>query len=186
MIEILYLIVLAFALTSAYGAISAAPWVPTKAKERCNFLDQLPLKGDEKVYDLGCGTGSLLFAVAERYPGVTAIGYDVSLLPLCIGWVKKFVARVQGGHKGSPYANVHLKWRNLFTADIHDADLVFIFLMPKAYAKLAAKFSQELPLQARVAVEAWPIPAKPIQETISGQQLLPVYIYAGTAFRVVE
>ncbi|MBI1908404.1 hypothetical protein HYS28_03235 [Candidatus Uhrbacteria bacterium] len=170
----LYLIVLVFVLTAAYGAASAAPWLPTKPRERRNLVAQLPMRGDETVYDLGCGDGTLLFALAAAHPGITAVGYDVALLPLCIGWARKLLSPRR-------YRKVHLRFGDLFRANIADADLVIIFLMSKAYPKLMEKFRRELPPHARIAVEAWPLPGVPASKTIEGDGLLPVYIYEGKA-----
>lgn len=175
MIEALYGLVLLLVVTTAYGAWSAAPWVPTKPRERRYLLDNLPLTGTERVYDLGCGNGSLLFAVVDRYPNVIAVGYEVSLLLLLVGWAKKALSPRR-------YRRVQLQWRNLFTADIHDADLVFVFLMPKAYAKLTAKFRRELPATARVAVEAWPLPGITAKTILSYEGMMTVYIYEGAEF----
>lgn len=40
-------------------------------------LDDLRLKGDETVLDLGCGRGVVLLAAAKRLPGGRAIGVDL-------------------------------------------------------------------------------------------------------------
>ena len=41
-------------------------------------LDQLPLSGDERVLDAGCGTGRDAAALLERWPGVQIVGIDGS------------------------------------------------------------------------------------------------------------
>jgi arsenite methyltransferase len=40
-------------------------------------LDDLRLRGDETVLDLGCGRGAVLLAAAKRLPGGRAIGVDL-------------------------------------------------------------------------------------------------------------
>lgn len=179
MAQILFSILLIFVVTAAIAGISAAPWLPTKPSQRRRLLERLPLKGDEIIYDLGCGDGSLLFAVARKYPNIRAIGVDISLLPLIIGWIRKFV----GNHKRRPYTNVRLRFANLFTVDVCDADVVFIFLLAKAYPRLKTKFAKKLRDDARVIVEAWPFPDLEAAATIREEGLLPVYIYEGKQFR---
>lgn len=39
-------------------------------------LARLPLRGDERVLDVGCGTGELLGRIRARYPGTTLAGID--------------------------------------------------------------------------------------------------------------
>ena len=41
-------------------------------------LDRLPLQGTERVLDLGCGTGRLTEAIAERVPAGRVVGVDRS------------------------------------------------------------------------------------------------------------
>lgn len=41
------------------------------------ILDQLALRGDETLLDLGCGRGAVLCAAAKRLPRGTAIGVDL-------------------------------------------------------------------------------------------------------------
>lgn len=172
----LYVIGLAFVLSAAYGALSAAPWLPTRARERRNLVAKLPMNGTETVYDLGCGDGSLLFALADAHPSIRAVGYDVALFPLLLGWTRKLLSPRR-------YRRVSLRFGDLFLSSIRDADLVLIFLMSKAYPRLIDKFQAELKPDARVAVEAWPLPRTNCASTIEGDGLLPVYIYEGKAFR---
>jgi arsenite methyltransferase len=41
------------------------------------ILDGLPLRGDERVLDVGCGRGAVLTMVAERLPRGRAVGIDI-------------------------------------------------------------------------------------------------------------
>ncbi len=40
-------------------------------------LDHLPIKGNERVLDAGCGTGAYLFPLAQRLPQGTVTGIDI-------------------------------------------------------------------------------------------------------------
>jgi trans-aconitate 2-methyltransferase len=49
-------------------------------------LDRLPLRGDEVVLDVGCGTGRLTALVAERLPDGRVVGVDLSANMLRTAW----------------------------------------------------------------------------------------------------
>lgn len=184
MFQFFFVLIFVVIASAAIAGVSAAPWVPTKPSQRRKFIDSLPMTGTERVVDLGCGDGSMLFGIARKYPGIHAVGVDISILPLAIGMVRRWVSRWRAGdHKGLPYTNVRLRLANLWTTDVREADLVFVFLMEKAYPKLVKKLAVELGDNARVAVEVWPLPGIEATETLREEGLLPVYIYTGKQFR---
>ncbi len=170
--------------TMAWGAILAAPWVPTLKAQRKLLVDNLdlleapsdsPINGGElspTIYDLGCGSGSILFEFADHYPNAKCIGYDVALFPLFIGLIVKLRHPIK-------YKNVSLRFGNFFKQHFADADVVVAFLMQKAYPKFIATLKRELKPAALIAIEAWPLPdIEPIQ-MIKGEKLVPWYVYRG-------
>lgn len=170
----LFLILLVIVVSAAYAGYSAAPWVPTKKAQRQLVLDTLPISPTATVLDLGCGDGAWLFTFAAAYPTIRAIGYDISFLPLIIGQFRKLLSFKKFSH-------VHLRFGNLWAVDITYADVIFIFLMKKAYPRLVTKLASLKPT-ALIAVEAWPLPNLTPIQTITGPNLLPVYIYHGSQF----
>lgn len=174
-LSIIILIALPFLVTFAWGGVSAAPWVPTRKRDREHLLSQLKFEPGQIVYDLGCGDGSVLFAIAKQQPSIKAIGLEISLFPYLLALGCKFF----GGHH-----NVSIRYRNFFHAPIQDADVVFAFLLSKSYPRLKSKFAAELRDDARVIVEAWPMPDIGPEATLGGQnELLPIYLYRGSQFR---
>lgn len=156
--------------TFAWGALLAAPWVPTLKGQRDLLITNLPVSPTATIYDLGCGSGSILFAFADAHPEATCIGYDVAILPLLLGTVTKF-------RHYSRYKNVHLRFGNFFTKHFSDADVVVAFLMQKAYPKFLTKLSTELRPGTLVAFEAWPLADVPPTHTFTAEQLVPWYVY---------
>lgn len=167
---IITIILLIILITMAWGGIMAAPWVPTLKKERKSLINGFTAKPTSTIYDLGCGSGSILFEFADHYPNATCIGYDVSILPLVIGWTIKLFSFKK-------YRNVHLKFGNLFNQHFTDADIVVIFLMEKSYARLKETLKRELKPTATLIVEAWPLPDVEPTNVIRGEKLLSWYIY---------
>ncbi len=166
-------------ISAAIAGASAAPWLPTKPSDRRHLLDKLKLEPGQKVVDLGCGDGSMLFAVARKFPGVECVGYDISLLPLFFGWARKILYF-------NKYKKVHIRFGNLFKQSVADANLVFIFLLPKSYPKLVELLKRDLKDEAKVIVEAWPLPNTSPIETLKEEKLLSIFIYTGKSLRHVE
>lgn len=174
---ILYAILYVILATAAFGAISAAPWVPTKKKQRQRLLEELEIPHGGTIYDLGCGDGAVLFEIARKRPDVKAIGCEISLLPYAIGLIRKIMG-------GPAYKNVSLRFGNFFRQDVRSADAVFVFLLEKSYARLLDKFGRELRDDCVIVTAAWPMPRlAPVKVTASDAVLLPMYFYKGSQFR---
>lgn len=164
--------------SAAAAGMSAAPWLPTRKRERHQLSKNLKLKDSDLVVDLGCGDGTMLFEIARHHKNVTCIGYDISFLPLAIGLLRKLFG-------GAKYKNVKLRFGNLFNQNIGDATHVFIYLLAKSYPRLKEKFAAELKDDAMVIVEAWPMPEIEPTHVIKEEGALTIYIYSGKAFRAV-
>jgi len=176
---VLLLLVMAILVSAAAAGLSAAPWLPTKSKDRQHLLNALKVEKGQKVIDLGCGDGSMLFAFARKYPEGTYIGYDISLLPLTIAWIRKVVF-------ASTYKNVHIRFGDLFRQKLSDADVIFVFLLSKSYPRLINRFKADLKDDAIVVVEAWPLPNIEPTKSIKEPELLTMYFYTGKSIRDVN
>jgi trans-aconitate 2-methyltransferase len=72
--------------TGGRGAAGAAPWEPARyaryAAQRLrpglDLIARLPETAPQRVVDLGCGTGDLTAALADRFPGARVTGVDAS------------------------------------------------------------------------------------------------------------
>ena len=167
MIIIFYVAVLLVLITATIGGLSAAPWVPTKGKDVGRMIDLAEIKGGDKVYDLGCGDGRLVFASCKR--GANAIGIEIFVLPYLYAKIKSFFI-----------AGSSIKYGNFFRQDISDANAVFIFLMEKSYHKILKKFNEELKPGTRVVIYCWPIKEwedKLIERSKPREIDLPIYSY---------
>ncbi len=165
---------LAILISFAVAGVSAAPWVPTKPKQKKRLIERLIFQNGMTVYDLGCGDGTLLFAAARKNPRINAIGLEISILPYLIAKLRKFIG-------GAKYKNVSIRYANLFKQDLADADLIFVFLLDKCYPRLIKTFSN-LKSECQVVVEAWPLPGIEPHEVIKEEGLLSIYIYKGEQF----
>lgn len=173
---IIFIIVYVLALTAAWAGLSAAPWLPTKRREREIVTELLPLGKGDVLYDLGCGDGAVLFTLAGKYPEARLIGYEVFILPYVIGRLR----RLFGGRR---YRNVAIRFGDLYRQDLRDASAVFCFLMAKSYERLQKKFAEELRDECPVVAEAWPFPGLAPLRKVKEAGQISFFVYKGSQFR---
>lgn len=155
--------------TLAYGALSAAPWVPLKKKDIKRLLDLANLKPGELVYDLGCGDGRLLITAAKIY-GVRAVGFEIALLPYLIA---KFKILILGLNK-----QVKVLYKDFWQIPLSPADAVVCFLTPYAMKKMEQKIPRELKPGARFVsyvFQLHSIPNKIVSKPLPTDA--PIYLY---------
>lgn len=121
--------------TLAYGAISAAPWVPMPQRDVNRLLKLANLRAGELLYDLGCGDGRLLVAAAEKY-NVRAVGYELALVPYCAAQIRRLLSGAR--------SRIRIEYGNFWQADLSDVDAIVCFLTPYAMRKLEPKLTREL------------------------------------------
>lgn len=91
------------------------------------------------LYELGCGWGMLVSALARAFPEALIHGIEISPFPY-------WVARLRTRH----LSNVRLRRGNFFDCDLRDADAVACYLMIKPMPKLAAFLDAMLQLRTPV------------------------------------
>lgn len=126
-----------------------AQYVPTPMNTARRMLKLADVQRGETVYDLGSGDGRLLMIAAQEF-GAKAMGVEIDPFRYALTRMKiKFAGLNEA---------VTVKRGNLFDVDLRDADVVMIYLLPKANAKLAPTLLRELKPSARVVCHAFPIP----------------------------
>ena len=141
---ILFIILLLILITFFYSIVRAISWVPMWSKDLKRFLQLAEIKSGQKVYDLGCGDGKLLFAASSQ--GAKATGFEISIMPYIIAKIRQLFNRNK----------VTVKFRDFWMVDLSDADVVFFFLIPRIYPKLKEKLQKELKPGAKVIAYVWP------------------------------
>tara|TARA_Y100000310_G_C20324569_1_gene642332 strand:- start:45 stop:545 length:501 start_codon:yes stop_codon:yes gene_type:complete len=138
---ILFLVIL---FSAVYAGWRGAPWVPTKKKDVERFLKLANIESGQKVYDIGCGDGRIICAASNA--GAKAHGYEIFLAPYIFAKIKSLF-----------YKNCKIKFKDFWSADLSDADVVYFFLMPHQYKKLEKKLKNELKGGTKVIAYVWPI-----------------------------
>lgn len=125
-----------------------APWVPAPKEKVLKMLEMLKIKPGEVVYDLGSGDGRILIW-AVQYFGARGVGIEID--PLRVFYSRLFVKI-----KGLP-PQIKIIRQNLLEADLKEADVVTLFLLPKILEKLKGKLLKELKPGTRIACYRYPL-----------------------------
>jgi len=115
---------------------SGAPWVATRLPTIRMMCDLAELKPGDRVLDLGCGDGAILLVAAKEYG---AVCFGVELNPLLVRFAR-FKARRAGVAD-----RVTITRGNMHTADLPDVDVVMLYLLPKATARVERRLKQRYP-----------------------------------------
>jgi precorrin-6B methylase 2 len=129
---LLFILILLWILVPAlYGL----PPVPTKPERIRKALKRVNLQPDEVLCDLGAGDGRVLLIAAREF-GAQAIGIEVGPIQCALIWLR--VAASGFGNQ------IKVQWANFYKADLHDADVVFVYATSKEVRKLAPHLERQL------------------------------------------
>ena len=117
------------------------PYVPTTEAAVQAMLKLAGVKKSDIVYDLGCGDGRIVIAAAKGF-GARGVGIDIN--PVRIGEAK------ENAKKAGVEKLVRFEENDLFLADIHEATVVTLFLLPQINLKLRPKLLQDLKPGTRI------------------------------------
>ena len=117
------------------------PYVPTPENVVAKMLELANVKKADVLYDLGSGDGRIVVTAARKY-GVHAVGYDLN--------PERIQEANENAKKAGVTGQVEFRQKDLFTADLHEASVVTLYLLPSVNLKLRPKLFQELKPGSRV------------------------------------
>lgn len=129
---------------------NAGPYVPTPWKIVDDMLRLAQVRKDDFVMDLGSGDGRLVITAAERFG---ARGYGVDIDPALVKLANENAA------KAGVADRVKFVEKDLFTADVGEATVVTLYLMPDMLGRVEAKLAKELKPGTRVISHDYPLPS---------------------------
>ena len=146
MSAILFIILFLVFATVVYAGWSFAPWVPTWKKDIERAEKLVNLKPGQVFYDLGCGDGRVVCHFAQKFNCIGK-GIEISIPLYVIAKMRSFF-----------YKNATIYFKDLFRANISDADVIFLFGMPKKLGpKIIDKFKKELKPGTQVITYVFPL-----------------------------
>ncbi len=143
-----------------------APWWRTSrmiARAMCKLAK---VTDKDTIYDLGSGDGEALMTAAQEY-GASGVGIEIDPVRSSVSQTRINLAKMQG--------RITILRKNFFDVDISRADVIFVYLVPKALVRLKEKFLSELKPGTRIVSYRYEIPYLTPEETDPVHQL---YLYA--------
>ena len=132
------------------------PFVTTSYKIAQKMVHCANLKGGEKIYDLGCGVGTILFSVVKIHPEkkFECIGYDLIKPALWWAHVKNFfIPKIH--HSTS----LQFKCADIFKQDLSSADVIFCYLISSAMERFFLEKWEELKPGCKIISHGFSIPS---------------------------
>ena len=144
------------------------PYVPSTEPAVEAMLKLAGVKKSDVVYDLGCGDGRIVITAAKTY-GAHAVGVDIN--PVRIGEAR------ENARKAGVENLVRFEENDLFDADIHEATVVTLFLLPNVNLKLRPKLLADLKPGTRIVSNTFDMGDwKPEKEFIVGDPNEETYL----------
>ncbi|HXH84921.1 MAG TPA: class I SAM-dependent methyltransferase [Candidatus Tectomicrobia bacterium] len=117
------------------------PFVPTHEQVVDKMLQMAKVTKNDVLYDLGCGDGRIVITAAKKY-GARGVGIDID--PDRIREAKENAEKAGVGDR------VTFIQGDLFDADIKEATVVTLYLLPDVNLKLRPKLLSELKPGTRI------------------------------------
>ena len=129
------------------------PYVPTRAQVVEEMLRMADVKPADVVYDLGCGDGRIVVMATQKF-GARGVGVDID------------PRRIEEARANAAQAGVanraEFRLGDLFNADISEATVVTLYLLPEVNLRLKPKLLRDLRPGTRIVShdftmgEDWP------------------------------
>jgi SAM-dependent methyltransferase len=117
------------------------PYVPTSMNVVDGMLELAGVTDDDVVYDLGSGDGRIVIRAAEKY-GARGVGIEID---------EELVEEARQNADSAGVADrVTFQQGDLFDADISEATVVTLYLLPTINLRLRPKLFEELAPGTRV------------------------------------
>ncbi len=117
------------------------PYVPTPPEAVEAMLKLAEVKSTDFVIDLGCGDGRIVVMAAQKFK---ARGKGVDFNP------KRIEEANENARQAGVTGRVEFVQGDFFEADIHNATVVTLYLLPSVNLKLRPKLLKDLKLGTRI------------------------------------
>ncbi len=126
---------------SAAPVTKDVPYVPTSQELVVKMLELGNVHKGDTLIDLGCGDGRIVITAAKQF-GANGIGVDID--------PERIKEANENARKAGVADRVKFVQGNLFDADIHNATIVTLYLLPNVNLKLRPKLQKDLKPGTRI------------------------------------
>jgi SAM-dependent methyltransferase len=152
-IEVVLVVVLAGIAAVAYFVFASfafgAGYQPTPRKSVATMLRFAELGEHDTLYDLGAGTGAIVFRAARIYRA-RVVAIEVEPIRILVLRLRRALG---------PFADrISIHWGDFFRLDYTDATVVTAFLWPGAMARLGPRLERQLRPGARLVSHVHAVP----------------------------
>ena len=137
----LLVVTLAAAQSTQPKRLPEVPFVPTPDAVVEGMLKLANVQAGDTVYDLGCGDGRIVITAAKKY-GAHGVGVDIN--------PERVEEARANAKKAAVEELVKFEENDLFKADIRNATVVTLYLLPNVNMRLRPKLLNELKPGSRV------------------------------------
>jgi len=134
------------------------------------MLSEIDAAEDGPIIDVGSGWGTLVIAVAKKYPQRDVIGYELSLVPWLVSVLLKQIGRIH---------NLSLYRKDFLKADLSQASTLICYLFPGGMLSLEKKLRQEKNKVNLIVSNTFAIPSyEPVKVVkLNDIYATPIYVY---------
>ncbi|MCX6746048.1 MAG: class I SAM-dependent methyltransferase [Candidatus Parcubacteria bacterium] len=155
---IIALIILGFISFIMFSFRDVVPFVPTPKKIIRHMIELADIKDNERIVDLGSGTGRILIKVAKRHKKNLLVGIEKSFTLRLVSKIFLFL---------HPFikSRIQIVNQDFFNTNLNEFEVIFCFLTPAALRTLTPKF-QNLKPGTRIISYMFPL-----EDTIGFQEV---------------
>jgi len=149
--------------------VNGAPYVPTPMDRVKKMLELAKLKPGQRVYDIGCGDGRIVYLANKMYQS-KATGFELSPIVYVLARICKLFWK----------AKYEVKFADYKMEDLSDADVIFCYLLPETLAKVQNDIKKQVKSGTKFVSYAFPIPEWNLihQEVRNAdKQFGPIWVY---------
>ncbi len=140
--------------------LNGSPFISSGKGDVRQMIKLAELKPTDVVYDLGSGDGRILFAAGGLCR--RAIGVEINMWATAITKLKIFVTGTK---------NIQVIRRSFFNVPLHDANVIFVYLLPGMMHRLEKKLLSELKPGTRIISKGFPFRGWKARHTADGLYL---------------